>query len=49
MSQSRLNSLSVNSIGRDLIKNCNSSSQEVMEKCINQKERIKHLSYKGDK
>ena len=49
MSQSRLNSLSVISIGMDLIKNCNSFSQEVMEKFINQKERGMHFSFKGDK
>ena len=49
MGQDRLNSLSAISIGRDLIKNCSSFSQEVMEKFINQKERRMHFIYKGDK
>ena len=47
MGQDRLNSLSAISIGRDLIKNCSSFSQEVMEKFINQKERRMHFIYKG--
>ena len=49
MGQSRLNSLSVISIGRDLIKNCTSFKEEVMEKFINQKERRMNFSYKGEK
>ena len=36
MGQSRLNSLSVISIGRDLLKNFTNFKEEVMEKFINQ-------------
>ena len=49
MGQSRLNSLSVISISRDLLKNCTSFKEEVMEKFINQKERKMNFSYKGEK
>ena len=49
MGQSRLNSLSVISIGRDLLKNCTSFKEEVMEKFISQKERRMNFSYKGEK
>ena len=49
MGQSRLNSLSVVSISKDLIKNCTSFKEEVMEKFINQKERRMNFSYKGEK
>ena len=46
MGQSRLNSLSVISIGRDLISNCSGFSDEVMECFINKKERRMHFHYK---
>ena len=49
MGQSRLNSLSVISIGRDLLKNCTNFKEEVMEKFINQKERRMNFTYKGEK
>ena len=48
MGQSRLNSLSVISIGMDLLKNCTSFKEEVMEKFISQKERRMNFSYKGE-
>ena len=44
--QSRLNSLSVISIGRDLISNCSGFSNEVMERFINKKERRMDFHYK---
>ena len=47
MGQTRLNSLSVISIGRDLIKNCSGFSNEVMERFINKKERRMDFHYKG--
>ena len=49
MGQSRLNCLSVISIGRDLLKNCTNFKEEVMEKFINQKERRMNFTYKGEK
>ena len=49
MGQSRLNSLSVISIGRDLIRKCDSFNIEVMETFINKKERRMHFTYKGKK
>ena len=49
MGQSRLNSLSVISIGRDLLKNCTNFKEEVMKKFINQKERRMNFTYKGEK
>ena len=49
MGQSRLNSLSVISIGRDLLKNCTNFKEKVMEKFINQKERRMNFTYKGEK
>ena len=48
MGQSRLNSSSVISFGRDLLKNCTSFKEGVMEKFINQKERRMNFSYKGE-
>ena len=49
MGQSRLNSLSVISIGRDLIRNCDSFNIKVMEEFIYKKERRMHFTYKGKK
>ena len=49
MVKSWLNSLIVISIGRDLLKNCTSFKEEVMEKFINQKERRMNFSNKGEK
>ena len=47
MGQSRLNSLSVVSIGRDLINDCDSFNSKVMEMFIKKKERRMHFTYKG--
>ena len=47
MGQSRLNSISVISIGRDLIKNCSGYNEEVMSLFINKKDRRMHFHYKG--
>ena len=49
MGQSSLNSLSLISICSDLLKNCTSFKEEVMEKFINQKERIMNFCFKGEK
>ena len=49
MGQSRLNSLSVVSIGRDLINDCDSFNSKVMEMFIKKKERRMHFTYKGKK
>ena len=46
MGQPRLNSLSVISIGRDLISNRSDFSNEVLESFINKKERRMHFHYK---
>ena len=48
MGQSSFNSLSVISICSDLLKNCSSFKEEVMEKFINQKERRMNFSFKGE-
>ena len=47
MGQSRLNSLSVISVGRDLIKNFSGFNEEVMNLFINKKDRRMHFHYKG--
>ena len=49
MGHSRLSSLSVISIGRDLLKNCTKFKEEVMEKFVSQKERRMNFNYKGEK
>ena len=49
MGQSRLNSLSVLSIGRDLVADCDSFNSKVMEIFIKKKERKMHFTYKGKK
>ena len=49
MGQSRLNSLSVISIGRELINSYSGFSEEVMNLFINKKERRMHFHYKGKK
>ena len=49
MGQSRLNSLSVISIGRDLINSYSGFSEEVINLFINKKERRMHFHYKGKK
>ena len=46
MGQSSLNSLSVISIGSDLLKNCTSFKEELMKKIINQKKRRMNFSLK---
>ena len=48
-SKSRLNSLSVLSIGRDLVNDCDSFKSKVMEMFIKKKERRMHFTYKGKK
>ena len=48
MSQSMLNSLSVISIGWDLLKNCTSFKEKVMEKFKNHKERRMNFSYNDE-
>ena len=49
MGQSSLNSLSVIFTGSDLLKNCTSFKEEVMEKFINQKERRMKFNFKSEK
>ena len=49
MGQSRLNSLSVLSIGRDLVNNCDSFNSKMMKMFINKNKRRMHFTYKGKK
>ena len=49
MSQTRLNSTSVISVSRDLIKNYSGFSNEVMKIFIKKKERTMHFYYKDKK
>ena len=49
MGQTRLNSLSVLSIGRDLVSECDGFNSKVIEMFVEKKERRMHFTYKGKK
>ena len=49
MGQTRLYSLSILSIGRDLVSDCDGFNSKVIEMFVEKKERRMHFTYKGKK